>query len=97
VGVTAGWRDRLPACLLGMTGKMSVATKSFSFSAITFENRYIPMRFQASDDLILVGQASCLTLKDGLHYLISLHLPRFKVGCRAMKSQSNYAPAGKRG
>jgi hypothetical protein len=25
---------------LGMTGKMPVATKSFSFSVITFENRY---------------------------------------------------------
>jgi hypothetical protein len=35
-----GWWDRLPACLLGMTGKMPVATKSFSLSAITFENRY---------------------------------------------------------
>ena len=35
-----GWWDRLPACLLGMTGKMPVATKSFSFSAFTFENRY---------------------------------------------------------
>ena len=35
------WWDRLPACLLGMTGKMPVATKSFSFSAITFENRYM--------------------------------------------------------
>jgi hypothetical protein len=33
------WWGRLPACLLGMTGKMPVATKSFS-SAITFESRY---------------------------------------------------------
>jgi hypothetical protein len=41
IGITPeiGWWDRLPACLLGMTGKMPVATKSFS-SAITFENRY---------------------------------------------------------
>jgi hypothetical protein len=39
-GPNIGWWDRLPACLLGMTGKMPVATKSFSLSAITFENRY---------------------------------------------------------
>jgi len=32
--------DKLPACLLGMTGKMPVATKSFSFSGITFEERH---------------------------------------------------------
>jgi hypothetical protein len=35
-----GWWDRLPACQLGMTGKMPVATKSFSSYAITFENGY---------------------------------------------------------
>ena len=39
VGVACGQGFR-SAVVLGMTGKMPVATKSFSFSVIAFENRY---------------------------------------------------------
>jgi len=39
------WWDRLPACLLGMTGNPAFRagrpTKSFCIFAITFEDRYI--------------------------------------------------------
>jgi hypothetical protein len=84
-----GWWDRLPACQLGMTGKMPVATKSFSSYAITFENGHSGGQFARKHEETQRRVKMFLPRRQerrGIHTRFALSLSAFSLRRKALFS-----------